>query len=145
MAALPVFQWVVSELKFSLKSPAMFAFAGSISGAGCSRLEEEDLSNLKSIRDSAVAAFGPQGSETRKANDIFEIIRGVSPGSAADCRSIYLDCGTEDFRGRQQPVCALLREKRSLTSFVNCRAICGAYWDQQVREVLRIAAENPRQ
>ena len=80
--------------------------------------------SLKSIRDSAFSAFGPLGSETRKANDIFEIVREFFRGpGCVDRRIIYLDCGTEDFwlpttTGLLR--CCAIRRWR--TNFVNCRA-----------------------
>src|SRR5258707_7376715 len=54
-------------LKFGLKSPDTFAFVGSLSGAlGATMATENDLKDLKSLRDSVFTVFGPVGSETRK-------------------------------------------------------------------------------
>ena len=134
-------------LKFGLKSPDMFAFVGSLSGAvSVATLTEEDLKNLKSIRDSVFTVFGPVGSETRKANDIYEIIRGVSAPRVASLPYIYLDCGTEDFLvTANQQFAALLREKKVPHEY---RELPGehnwAYWDQQVPEVLKLAAQKMR-
>ena len=134
-------------LKFGLKLPGMFAFAGSLSGAlATTTWTEEDLKNLQSIRDSVFGVFGPPGSETRKMNDLFEITRGLSTGRIAALPYIYLDCGTEDFLiSHSTQFAALLREKKIPHEF---RELPGdhnwAYWDQQVREVLRIAAEKLR-
>jgi S-formylglutathione hydrolase FrmB len=134
-------------LKFGLKSPGTFAFAGSMSGAlAVPSWTEDDLKSLKSIRDSAFSAFGPLGSETRKANDIFEIVRGFSAARAAAAPYIYLDCGTEDFWvADNNRFAALLRDQKMAHEF---RELPGEhnwmYWDQQVREVLRIAAGKLR-
>jgi putative tributyrin esterase len=134
-------------LKFGLKSPDTFAFVGSLSGAlGLPMATEEDLKNLKSIRDSVFAVFGPIGSETRKANDIYEITRGLSAARVASLPYIYLDCGTEDFLGTaNQQFAALLREKKIPHEY---RELPGehnwAYWDQQVPEVLQLAAQKLR-
>ena len=134
-------------IKFGLKSPGTFAFAGSLSGAlSATNWTEEDLKNLQSIRDSVFGVFGPSGSETRKANDLFEITRGLSAGRVAALPYIYLDCGTEDFLiSNSTQFAALLREKKIPHEF---RELPGdhnwAYWDQQVQEVLRIAAEKLR-
>jgi S-formylglutathione hydrolase FrmB len=50
-------------LKFGLKYPQMFAFAGSFSGAlAAPAWTEQDLGNLKSIYESLLNAFGPFGS-----------------------------------------------------------------------------------
>lgn len=134
-------------LKFALKSPEVFAFAGSVSGSlAIASATEEEMRNLKSIYDAALKTFGPIGSDTRKANDIFEILRNLSTARAASVPYVYLDCGTEDpFFPDNIRFAALLREKKIPHEF---RELPGnhswPYWDQQVREVLRIAAEKLR-
>ena len=132
-------------LKFGLKSPGSFAFAGSLSGAlGATTWTEEELKSFKGINDSLVAAFGPRDSSQRKANDIFEITRGLSASRAAALPYFYFDCGTEDFfLGVNEQFAALLSEKKIPHEF---RELPGAhgwqYWDQQVKELLKIAAEK---
>ncbi len=134
-------------LKFGLKYPDQFAFAGSLSGAmETASWTEDDLKNLKSIRDSVFGVFGPVGSETRKRNDIFEITRGLSAARVAALPYFYLDCGTEDFLvDMNQRFATLLREKKIPHEY---RELPGnhnwEYWDQQVREVLKVAAQKMR-
>ncbi|HEX3230689.1 MAG TPA: alpha/beta hydrolase family protein [Pyrinomonadaceae bacterium] len=134
-------------LKFGLKSPATFAFAGSISGAvAVPSWTEDDYQKLKSIRDSVFSAFGPFGSEARKANDIFEITRNLSNARIASLPFLYLDCGTEDiFISDNSRLAALLREKKVPHEF---RELPGdhswPYWNQQVQEVLKVAAGKLR-
>jgi S-formylglutathione hydrolase FrmB len=134
-------------LKFGLKSPATFAFAGSLSGAvAVPSWTEDDYQNLKSIRDSAFSAFGPLGSEGHKANDIFEITRNLSSARIASLPYLYLDCGTEDILiSDNNRLAALLREKKIPHEF---RELPGdhswPYWNQQVQEVLKIAAGKLR-
>ena len=134
-------------LKFGLKSPATFAFAGSISGAvAVPSWTEDDYQKLKSIRDSVFSAFGPLGSEARKANDIFEITRNLSNARIASLPFLYLDCGTEDvFISDNSRLAALLREKKVPHEF---RELPGdhswPYWNQQVQEVLKVAAGKLR-
>ena len=134
-------------LKFGLKTPETFAFVGSLSGAlAAPAWTEDDLKNLKSIRDSVFSVFGSVGSETRKANDIYEMTRGLSAARVAALPYIYLDCGTEDFLiGLNQQFAALLREKKIPHEY---RELPGdhnwAYWDQQVPEVLQLAAQKLR-
>ena len=130
-------------LKFGLKSPATFAFAGSTSGAlAIPSWTEDEYQSLKSIRDSVFSAFGAPGSEARKANDIFEIARGFSAARVASLPYIYLDCGTEDlFVSDNNRFAALLREKKIPHESRELPGEHGwPYWDQQVREVLKIAA-----
>jgi len=135
------------SLKFGLKSPDTFVFVGSLSGAlAAATWTEDDLKNLKAIRDSVFTVFGPTGSDVRKANDIYEITRGLSAARVAALPYIYLDCGTEDFLiSLNQQFAALLREKKIPHEY---RELPGdhnwAYWDQQIPEVLRIAAQKMR-
>ena len=132
-------------LKFGLKSPGTFAFAGSLSGAlAATTWTEDDLKSFKGINDSLLAAFGPRDSPQRKANDIFELARGLSTSRAAALPYFYFDCGTEDFfLGVNEQFAALLTEKKVPHEF---RELPGAhgwqYWDQQVKELLNVAAEK---
>ena len=131
-------------LKFGLKSPDMFAFAGSMSGVlAVPTWAEEDFQKLTSIRDSVFGVFGPLGSPTRKANDIFDLARGLA---AARAPYIYLDCGTEDFLvSDNNRFAALLREKKIAHEFRELPGEHGwVFWDQQVQELLRIAAGKLR-
>ena len=132
-------------LKFGLKSPGTFAFAASLSGAldAGSRTERE-LKDPGVARDSVLSVFGPAGSETRKANDIFEGARSMTPNRIAGLPYLYLDCGTEDgLVNVNQQFAALLREKKIPYEY---RELPGdhnwAYWNQQVQEVLKIAAQK---
>lgn len=132
-------------LKFGLKSPGTFAFVGSLSGAlAATTWTEEDLKSFKGINESLVAAFGARDSAQRKANDIFEITRGLSAPRVAVLPYFYFDCGTEDsFLGVNEEFAALLSEKKIAHEF---RELPGThswqYWDQQVRELLKVAAER---
>jgi len=132
-------------LKFGLKSPGTFAFAASLSGAlAAPSWTEKDLKDPGAARDSVLSVYGPAGSETRKANDIFEIVRTITANRVAGLPYLYLDCGTADglFTPNQQ-FAALLHEKKIPHEY---RELPGdhnwAYWDQQVQEVLKIAAQK---
>jgi len=128
-------------LKFGLKHPGTFNFAASISGALDGPWLEKD-SMAGAIRESVMRVFGADGSETRKANDIFEMVRTMTPARAATLPFLYFDCGTDDpvFNSNPQ-LAALLRERKIPHEF---RQLPGnhnwAYWDQQVQEVLKVAA-----
>jgi putative tributyrin esterase len=134
-------------LKFGLKTPDTFAFAGSLSGTlDVAAWTEDYLKNLKSIRDSVSKVFGPLGSLTRQNNDLFEIVRGISPSRTANLPYFYLDTGTEDFfASNSQQFVLLLREKKIPHEY---RELPGehnwAYWDQQVPGVLQLAAQKMR-
>jgi putative tributyrin esterase len=130
-------------LKLGLKSPATFAFAASVSGVvDVASWTESDLKDFAWIRESVMASFGPAGSETRKTNDIFEITRRVTSARIAALPYFYLDCGNEDVLcASSEKFAALLREKNIPHEY---RQLPGnhswVYWDQQVQEVLKIAA-----
>ena len=134
-------------LKFGLKFPGTFNFAGSMSGAlATPSWTENDLKEPGASRDSVMSVFGPAGSDTRRQNDIFEIARSLPANRIAALPYFYLDCGTEDglFSYNSQ-FAALLREKKIAHEY---RELPGnhnwSYWDQQVREVLKIAADHLR-
>jgi len=134
-------------IKFGLKNPSTFVFAGSMSGAlAPASWTEDDLKGYKAIYDSLPPVFGPAGSEVRKANDIFEILKTRSDSRIAALPYFYLDSGTEDFffEGNHR-FAELLRAKKIPHEY---RELPGEhswqYWDRQVREVLKIAAEKLR-
>ena len=134
-------------LKLGFKYPATFAFAGSMSGAlRPASWTEEELKDFKAIRDSVFSVFGPVGSDTRKANDIHQLARSASAARISVLPYFYLDCGTEDVLANDNARFAeLLHEKKIAHEY---RQLPGnhnwQYWDQQVREVLKIAAEKLR-
>jgi S-formylglutathione hydrolase FrmB len=131
--------------KFGLKSPATFVFAGSISGAfGVTRFTEKEIGAR--FADS-VKLFGALGSDTRQANDVFDIIGSLAPTKIASLPYFYFDCGTEDsiFFPHNRELSALLLDKKIPHEF---RQLPGdhswAYWDRQVQEILKIAADKMR-
>ena len=131
-------------IKFGLKSPQMFVFAASVSGAfGVTRFTEQDgVPRWESISK----VFGPTGSDTRKANDLFELIEKMTPAQISSLPYFYFDCGTEDaariFTYNRQ-LSALMYEKKIPHEY---RELPGdhswGYWDRQVQEILRIAAQK---
>jgi putative tributyrin esterase len=133
-------------IKFGLKSPATFAFAGSTSGAfGVTRYTEQDG---KLLFESSVRAFGPAGSETRKVNDLVELIEKLSPSQISALPFFYFDCGNEDAQRHilsNRNLSTLMYEKKIPHEY---RALPGdhswGFWDNQVQEILRIASQKLR-
>lgn len=127
-------------IKFGLKYPGMFSLVGSFSGAVASVSVDAPGAIGKSI----TAVFGPPGSRTRNANDVFAIVRGLSAEQVAQLPFIYFDCGTEDplFQSNRN-FADLLLEKDVPHEF---RQLPGAhnwqYWDRQVEEFLQLAAKK---
>ncbi|MBC7900205.1 MAG: hypothetical protein H7070_09150, partial [Saprospiraceae bacterium] len=126
-------------LKFGLKYPEMFALAGSFSGAlGAASFSEKTAGAIGKTIDSI---YGPLESDTRKANDIFQMIKDLMPEKVKSLPFLYIDCGTEDFLiQNNRDFMQLLGEKKVPHEF---RQLPGghnwAYWDSQVQEFLRVA------
>ena len=135
------------SLKFGLKSPSTFVFAASMSGAlGVARFTEKETT--ASGWGTSLQLFGPVDSETRKANDLFQIINQLSPARVAALPFFYFDCGTEDsplIFPYNRELAVLMSEKKIPHEY---RELPGdhswAYWDKQVQEVMRIAALKMR-
>ena len=131
-------------VKFGLKSPQTFNFAASMSGAfGVTRLTDKEI---PAGWQESVKLFGPAGSETRRTNDLFEIIKGLSPGRVSSLPYFYFDCGTEDsplIFPYNRELSALMNEKKIAHEY---RELPGdhswGYWDRQVQEVLRVAGQR---
>ncbi|HEX5876554.1 MAG TPA: alpha/beta hydrolase family protein [Pyrinomonadaceae bacterium] len=134
-------------IKFGLKSPAMFVFAGSMSGAfSAPRLSEQEFAAAR--WGDSVKLFGPAGSETRLANDLFSIIEKLTPARVSSLPYFYFDCGTADsplIFPSNRDLAALMFEKKIAHEF---RQLPGdhswEYWDRQVQEVLKISASKMR-
>ena len=133
-------------IKFGLKSPATFVFAASMSGAfGVTRFTEKDTPEL--WRES-LKLFGALGSETRVTNDLFEIVGKLTPARINSLPYFYFDCGTEDsplIFPYNRELSGLMFDKKIPHEF---RQLPGdhswAYWDRQVPEIVRVAAQRMR-
>jgi S-formylglutathione hydrolase FrmB len=131
-------------MKFALKHPELYAFAGSMSGALAVASWTPDQHIPEFVRPSVIRVYGDAGSRVRLDNDIYRIARELTPGQVKSLPFIYLDCGTEDFLiTNSRDFSALLIEKKVAHEF---RELPGThswpYWDRQVREVLRLAAQK---
>jgi putative tributyrin esterase len=132
-------------LKFGIKHPELFVFAASMSGAlDAASWTEADLKGLESIWRTLQPVYGAADSETRAANDLSKLFRELPAGRVAALPYVYLDCGTED---------RLVQTNRSFADILlrqkiphEYRQLPGnhswTYWDAQVQEVLRIAANK---
>ena len=132
------------SLKFGLKHPELFAFAASMSGALGAAAWTVDDKLPEFVRPSIARVYGAADTETRPANDIFRLVRELTPERTKALPYFYLDCGTEDFLiGDNRDFSALLIEKKVPHEF---REMPGThswpYWDRQVQEILRLAAQR---
>ena len=130
-------------IKFGLKYPELFSLVGSFSGAlGAASITEKEIPGA--IGRSIVAIFGQAGSETRKSNDLFAMVRTAKAERIKSLPFIYLDCGTEDFLFQNnRDFVSLLLEKDVSHEF---RQLPGGhnwkYWDAQVEEFLELAGKR---
>ncbi|HEX8285270.1 MAG TPA: alpha/beta hydrolase family protein [Pyrinomonadaceae bacterium] len=122
-------------LKLGFKHPELFGFAGSTSGAldAASRADEESL----------VRVFGEPNSAARFENDLPRLAREFPEERRGALPFLYLDCGLgDDWLGVNRAFAATLTERRIAHEY---RQRPGAhvwpYWDEQAREILRVASD----
>jgi putative tributyrin esterase len=131
-------------LKFGLKYPDKFVFVASMSGAlGAASWHAQDpLPSF--VKPSVARIFGADDSPARAPNDIYKIVRELPAERVASLPYFYLDCGTEDgLLGSNRDFAALLVDKKIPHEYRQLPGNHGwAYWDQQVREVLKLAAQR---
>ncbi|MGI9036943.1 MAG: alpha/beta hydrolase [Pyrinomonadaceae bacterium] len=132
------------SLKFGLKHPEMFVLAGSFSGAlGAAGWTDAMFAkmNLKGeIPDSIRSVFGADDSPTRRENDIFQMVKNITPEQVKTLPFIYQSCGTEDF---------LIQNNHDFLNLLDGQKIPHEYqetpgihnwvfWDAQIQEFLRL-------
>lgn len=133
------------SLKFGLKYPEKFVLVGSFSGALMApSLTAKMLgTGWKALTDSIVGVYGEDDSQTRKDNDIYKIVREITPEKAKMLPFLYVDCGTEDgLIQANREFSTLLIEKKIPHEF---RQLPGKhdwkFWDSQVAEFLDVAGK----
>lgn len=126
-------------IKFALRYPGMFAFAGSISGAldapgGLATVRPDFAKNLADV-------FGPADSETRKMNDLYLLARGMRPPSNL---YLYIDCGNGDWAlPSNREFVAILSERKIPYEYHEMPGIHSwEYWDRRLPELLEAVAKR---
>jgi putative tributyrin esterase len=129
-------------LKFALKYPDQFVFAGSFSGA----LAAGHDPTFILAPDTEVGArfhtiYGPGGSKTRAENDIYALAEKAKPEALP---FLYLDCGTGDsFLDANREFVALLQKRKIAYEYREAPGAHGwDYWDRQVRGMLAVLAAH---
>jgi len=127
------------SIKFGLKYPEMFSLVGSFSGAlGVTAFTEKTAGAIGKGID---AIMGAEDSDSRKSNDIFKMVRELTPEKVKALPYIYQSCGTEDF---------LIQNNRDYLKLLNDMKVSHEYrehpgihdwvfWEDQVREFLDVA------
>jgi putative tributyrin esterase len=88
------------------------------------------------------------GSDTRKQNDLFELIKSMPAGRESSLPYFYFDCGTDDaphtFNVNHE-LSELMAHRKIQHQY---RELPGnhswAYWDQQIQQVLDVLAQKVR-
>lgn len=127
-------------IKFGLKYPENFALVGSFSGAlGITDLTDKNAGAW--VSKSVMSVYGEAGSETRKSNDIFHLVRQLNEAEIKSLPFIYQDCGTEDFLIQSnRDFVKLLGEKKIPHEYRELPGIHNwKFWDAQVQEFLRLS------
>lgn len=125
--------------KFGLKYPEMFSLVGSFSGAlGAASFTEKNAATAGRGID---AIMGPEGSEGRAANDVFKLVRGLTPEKIKVLPFVYQSCGNEDFLIQSnRDFMALLVETKVPHEYRQHPGVHDwVFWDDQIREFLRVA------
>ena len=121
-------------VKFGLKYPQMFAFAGSISGAFDAPLGLD--TRVREYRRKLLSVFGPSDSPTRSANDPFRLLDQVD---ANHLPYLYIECGTEDgfLPINRDFVSSLPKRKIVFEYHETPGGHAWDYWDRSVQDLLR--------
>ena len=125
-------------VKFGLKFPQMFSLAGSFSGAFVTGKWSEQVGGNKLIGKSLDTVFGALNSETRKSNDVFNLVGNLSADTSKNLPYMYLSCGTEDvFIKTNRELTTTLKQKNIQHEF---RPLPGIhdwnFWGKQIRDFL---------
>ncbi len=123
-------------LKFGFKHPETFSLVASMSGALDASTRTDEASIMQ--------AFGETNSPTREADDLQRLVREFPAERHALLPYFYFDCGTDDpWLATNRDFDNTLLERKIVHEY---RQLPGGhiwpYWDRQVREVLRVAAER---
>jgi putative tributyrin esterase len=122
-------------LKLALKRPRRFVVAASFSGALPAARDATFGSSLGKEYERLQQIFGPEGSETRRANDVYALAAAIPRAQAP---YLYLDCGIEDGLLDSNRELAATLKKAGLT--YEYHEYPGAhtwdYWDARIKEIL---------
>jgi S-formylglutathione hydrolase FrmB len=121
-------------MKFALKYPEIFAFAGSLSGAFDAPLNLD--SRVPEFREKLLLVFGPRDDPNRSANDLFLLLDQID---ASHLPFLYVECGTEDgfLPINREFVSSLPRRKIAYEYEETPGDHSWNYWDRSVQDVLR--------
>ena len=133
------------SLKFGLKYADEFILVGSFSGAlGAAGWTPKVLAATGAkgtLPDSIKIALGDEGSQTRTENDIYKMVREITPEKVKNLPFMYVDCGTEDYLITfNKDFGNILLEKKIPHEFRELPGIHDwKFWDNSIREFLEVS------
>lgn len=130
-------------LKFALKYPSMFIWAGSMSGAFDAPRQTENRPgpDWEILKDSINEVFGEiQHNYSRNENDLFQIVDEIKNNDLEKLPKIYFDCGIEDsFIDVNRELFEKLKDRKILCDFYeNPGGHDWFYWNRQLLKMLLI-------
>lgn len=125
-----------AAVKFALKYPERFAFAGSISGAFDATADLHE--RRADLRERLLEVYGATGHPVRAANDVFRL---AATAHAKQVPVLYLDCGTEDeFLSVNRRFSSELKRKDFRCEYVEAPGGHEwPYWDRRIQPLLAAA------
>ncbi|MEP6789522.1 MAG: alpha/beta hydrolase family protein [Acidobacteriota bacterium] len=131
--------------KFALQYPSMFKFAASVSGAfEVTRWSDTSQTAAWDEFGPPISRiFGDAGSAIRQANDLKNLVNGLSEIEAAKLPFLYFDCGRDDdFIGANIRFDELLTKRGIVHRF---QALAGGhdweYWNERSKDLVEMAGE----
>lgn len=130
-------------IKFALKYPSMFIWAGSMSGAFDAPRQTDDRPgpDWEILKDSITEVFGEfQDSNTRTENDLFQIVSALKNNDLEKMPEIYFDCGKDDsFIDVNREFFEILKQGNLLCDFQEkSGGHDWLYWNRQLMKILLI-------
>lgn len=134
-------------LKFALKHPSLFIWAGSMSGAfdAPRQTDERPGPDWEILGDSIKTVFGEvQDSDSRIKNDLFHIISELKKDDLETLPNIYFDCGRDDnFIKVNRELFKKFKEKEvSCDFYEQSGGHDWTYWNRQMKKMLLVAEES---
>jgi S-formylglutathione hydrolase FrmB len=126
-------------VKFGIKYPEIFSIVGTFSGA-LGATSFTSATSGASIGGGIDAIFGPADSETRRANDVFKLVRELTAEKQKAMPFIYQSCGTEDFlyQSNRDFMAAIADKKLAREYRESPGRHDWVFWDEQVRQFLSL-------
>jgi len=134
-------------LKFALKYPSLFIWAGSMSGAldAPRQTDARPGPDWEILGDSIKAVFGEdRDSDLRTKNDLFQIISKIKDDDLGRLPYIYFDCGRDDsFIQVNRELLEKFKEKKIVCSFFEKPGGHNwIYWNRRLRTILRLVEKS---